>query len=76
MLLLTLIIRVLSHDFITVCFSVLFCFSILFPVFHSSTARYTEPAQRIVKAELVDYPQDEGPISQENAQQSKICLIQ
>ncbi|CAI5652734.1 unnamed protein product [Oreochromis niloticus] len=35
-----------------------------------------EQSQRIVKAELVDYPQDEGPISQENAQQSKICLIQ
>lgn len=35
-----------------------------------------EPAQRIVKAELVDYPQDEGPIRQENNQQSKICSVQ
>lgn len=35
-----------------------------------------EPAQRIVKAELVDYPQDEGPIRHENNQQSKICSVQ
>ncbi|XP_019725653.1 ras-related protein Rab-28 isoform X3 [Hippocampus comes] len=35
-----------------------------------------EQSQRIVKAELVNYPQDEGPIRQENRQQSKICLVQ
>lgn len=35
-----------------------------------------EPAQRIVKAELVDYPQDEGPIRRETSQQSKICSLQ
>ncbi|KAM8848949.1 ras-related protein Rab-28 isoform X1 [Synchiropus splendidus] len=35
-----------------------------------------EQSQRIVKAELVNYPQDEGPIRQENAQQSKICSVQ
>ncbi|KAK7137472.1 hypothetical protein R3I94_013198 [Phoxinus phoxinus] len=34
-----------------------------------------EQSQRIVKAELVDYPQDEGPIKQEN-NQSKICSVQ
>ncbi|XP_059378262.1 ras-related protein Rab-28-like isoform X2 [Carassius carassius] len=34
-----------------------------------------EQAQRIVKAELVDYPQDEGPIRQET-NQSKICSVQ
>ncbi|KAF1384978.1 hypothetical protein PFLUV_G00125830 [Perca fluviatilis] len=35
-----------------------------------------EQSQRIVKAELVDYPQDEGPIRQENNHQSKICSVQ
>uniref|UniRef100_A0A8C6NIK0 Ras-related protein Rab-28 n=1 Tax=Nothobranchius furzeri TaxID=105023 RepID=A0A8C6NIK0_NOTFU len=35
-----------------------------------------EQSQRIVKAELVDYPQDGGPITQENTQQSKICSVQ
>ncbi|XP_056328677.1 ras-related protein Rab-28 isoform X2 [Danio aesculapii] len=34
-----------------------------------------EQSQRIVKAELVDYPQDEGPIRQDN-NQSKICSVQ
>ncbi|XP_067312814.1 ras-related protein Rab-28 isoform X2 [Pseudorasbora parva] len=34
-----------------------------------------EQSQRIVKAELVDYPQDEGPIKQET-NQSKICSVQ
>ncbi|XP_066498550.1 ras-related protein Rab-28 isoform X2 [Hoplias malabaricus] len=34
-----------------------------------------EQSQRIVRAELVDYPQDEGPISQD-ANQSKICSVQ
>ncbi|XP_067103689.1 ras-related protein Rab-28 isoform X2 [Osmerus mordax] len=34
-----------------------------------------EQSQRIVKAELVDYPQDEGPIKQES-NQSKICSVQ
>uniref|UniRef100_A0A8C1X6H1 Ras-related protein Rab-28 n=1 Tax=Cyprinus carpio TaxID=7962 RepID=A0A8C1X6H1_CYPCA len=34
-----------------------------------------EQSQRIVKAELVDYPQDEGPIRQES-NQSKICSVQ
>uniref|UniRef100_A0A8C2JWF8 Ras-related protein Rab-28 n=1 Tax=Cyprinus carpio TaxID=7962 RepID=A0A8C2JWF8_CYPCA len=34
-----------------------------------------EQSQRIVKAELVDYPQDEGPIRQET-NQSKICSVQ
>ncbi|XP_059371344.1 ras-related protein Rab-28 isoform X2 [Carassius carassius] len=34
-----------------------------------------EQSQRIVKAELVDYPQDEGPIRQET-NQSKICSLQ
>ncbi|XP_031424666.1 ras-related protein Rab-28 isoform X2 [Clupea harengus] len=34
-----------------------------------------EQSQRIVKAELVDYPQDEGPLPQE-ATQSKICSVQ
>ncbi|CAM4618671.1 unnamed protein product [Leuciscus chuanchicus] len=34
-----------------------------------------EQSQRVVKAELVDYPQDEGPIKQEN-NQSKICSVQ
>ncbi|XP_076143618.1 ras-related protein Rab-28 isoform X2 [Alosa pseudoharengus] len=34
-----------------------------------------EQSQRIVKAELVDYPQDEGPIPQESTQ-SKICSVQ
>uniref|UniRef100_A0A672M9X7 Ras-related protein Rab-28 n=1 Tax=Sinocyclocheilus grahami TaxID=75366 RepID=A0A672M9X7_SINGR len=34
-----------------------------------------EQSQHIVKAELVDYPQDEGPIGQET-NQSKICSIQ
>lgn len=53
-----------------------FCFDSFPPVFHSSTVQCTEPAQRIVKAELVDYPQDEGPIRQENGQKSKICLVQ
>ena len=33
------------------------------------------PTKRIVKAELVDYPQDEGPIKQES-NQSKICSVQ
>uniref|UniRef100_A0A9J7YM17 Ras-related protein Rab-28 n=1 Tax=Cyprinus carpio carpio TaxID=630221 RepID=A0A9J7YM17_CYPCA len=34
-----------------------------------------EQSQHIVKAELVDYPQDEGPIRQET-NQSKICSVQ
>ncbi|CAB1325649.1 unnamed protein product [Coregonus sp. 'balchen'] len=34
-----------------------------------------EQSQRIVKAELVDYPQDEVPIRQET-NQSKICSVQ
>ncbi|XP_058654707.1 ras-related protein Rab-28 isoform X2 [Onychostoma macrolepis] len=34
-----------------------------------------EQSQHIVKAELVDYPQDEGPITQET-NQSKICSVQ
>ncbi|XP_055033623.1 ras-related protein Rab-28 isoform X2 [Misgurnus anguillicaudatus] len=34
-----------------------------------------EQSQRIVKAELVNYPQDEGPIRQET-NQSKICSVQ
>uniref|UniRef100_A0A9J8CJD2 Ras-related protein Rab-28 n=1 Tax=Cyprinus carpio carpio TaxID=630221 RepID=A0A9J8CJD2_CYPCA len=34
-----------------------------------------EQSQHIVKAELVDYPQDEGPIRQES-NQSKICSVQ
>ncbi|XP_065130376.1 ras-related protein Rab-28 isoform X2 [Paramisgurnus dabryanus] len=34
-----------------------------------------EQSQRIVKAQLVDYPQDEGPIRQETSQ-SKICSVQ
>ncbi|XP_050984399.1 ras-related protein Rab-28 isoform X2 [Labeo rohita] len=34
-----------------------------------------EQSQRIVKAELVDYPQDEGPIRKET-NQSKICSVQ
>ncbi|XP_016373802.1 ras-related protein Rab-28-like isoform X2 [Sinocyclocheilus rhinocerous] len=34
-----------------------------------------EQSQCIVKAELVDYPQDEGPIRQET-NQSKICSVQ
>ncbi|KAK0148251.1 Ras-related protein Rab-28 [Merluccius polli] len=32
-----------------------------------------EQSQMIVKAELVNYPQDEGPVRQDTAQQSKIC---
>lgn len=39
-------------------------------------ARRVEPAQRIVKAELVNYPQDEGPIRQETPQRSQICSLQ
>ncbi|CAL8271352.1 unnamed protein product, partial [Boreogadus saida] len=35
-----------------------------------------EQSQMIVKAELVNYPQDEGPISQDTAQRSQICSIQ
>ncbi|XP_052010598.1 ras-related protein Rab-28 isoform X2 [Xyrauchen texanus] len=34
-----------------------------------------EQSQHVVKAELVDYPQDEGPIRQDN-NQSKICSVQ
>ncbi|XP_036445953.1 ras-related protein Rab-28 isoform X2 [Colossoma macropomum] len=34
-----------------------------------------EQSQRIVRAELVDYPQDEGLITQDN-NQSKICSVQ
>ncbi|KAJ8014682.1 hypothetical protein DPEC_G00018190 [Dallia pectoralis] len=34
-----------------------------------------EQSQKIVKAELVDYPQEEGPIRQET-NQSKICSVQ
>lgn len=51
----------------------------LFPLsryFHARTPTRAEPAQRIVKAELVDYPQDEGPVGQENKPQSKICSVQ
>lgn len=46
------------------------------PALMVSLARRVEPAQRIVKAELVDYPQDEGPIRRETSQQSKICSLQ
>ncbi|XP_030622442.1 ras-related protein Rab-28 isoform X2 [Chanos chanos] len=34
-----------------------------------------EQSQRIVRAELVDYPQDEGPIRQDT-NQSKVCSLQ
>ncbi|XP_049323740.1 ras-related protein Rab-28 isoform X3 [Astyanax mexicanus] len=34
-----------------------------------------EQSQRIVRAELVDYPQDEGPIAHDS-NQSKICSVQ